>query len=122
MNVDFDALRTKHTQWRIRLNRFLTGQETLTVEEAGTHRDCALGKWIHSEGWAQFGDLKEMLDLAKIHRDMHEAVLATIRAHEAGNTTTANASLTQVETLSRKVVQQIRMVEMIVKMANSTAP
>jgi methyl-accepting chemotaxis protein len=117
MDVDFSDLRTKHAQWRIRLNKFLTGQENLTVEQAGTHRDCALGQWIHSEGRARFGDLKEMLDLAKLHRDMHDAVLATIRAKEAGDTTAATASLAEVEALSRKVVQQIRTVEMIVHVA-----
>jgi methyl-accepting chemotaxis protein len=122
MDVDFNDLRTKHAQWRIRLNKFLTGQETLTVEQAGTHRDCALGKWIHSEGRARFGDLKEMLDLAKLHRDMHDAVLATIRAKDAGNDTAAAASLAEVEALSRKVVQQIRTVEVIVNVANTAAP
>jgi methyl-accepting chemotaxis protein len=122
MDVDFNEIRTKHAQWRIRLNKFLKNQENITIEQAGTHRDCALGKWIHSEGRAQFGHLKEMLDLAKTHRDMHEAVLATIRAKEAGNPTAAAASLAEVEALSRKVVQQIRTVEMIVHVANSIDP
>lgn len=121
MDVDFHELRTMHAQWRIRLNKFLTGQENLTLEQAGTHRDCALGKWIHSDGRARFGDLKEMLELAKLHRDMHDAVIATIRAKQGGDDAGANASLAEVEALSRKVVQQIRTVEMIVNVANSVA-
>jgi len=117
MDIDFNEICHKHTQWRIRLNKFLSGQEDLTLEQAGTHRDCALGKWIHSEGRTKFGDLREMLDLAKIHRDMHEAVIATIRAKQTGNRDAADASLAAVEALSRKVVQQIHMIELIVTKA-----
>jgi methyl-accepting chemotaxis protein len=114
MDIDFTEICHKHTQWRVRLNKFLSGQEDLTLEQAGTHRDCALGQWIHSEGRTKFGDLREMLDLAKIHRDMHDAVIATIRAKQDGNRDSANASLATVDRLSRKIVQQIQAIELIV--------
>ena len=114
MDVDFNEISFKHTQWRIRLHRFLSGEENLTLEQAGTHRGCALGQWIHSEGRKNFGHLREMLDLAKVHRDMHDAVIATIRAKQAGHRDAADASLAAVEALSRKVVQQIHTIEMIV--------
>ena len=111
MPVDFDAVRNKHSQWRVRLNKFLRGEEDLTLAGAGTHRDCDLGKWIHGEGRARFGHLPEMLELAKIHRDMHDAVIRTIQSQEAGQTQQAQQALQAVQELSRKVILQINLVE-----------
>ena len=57
--LDFASARSKHLLWKSRLRDFLDGKGTLTMNEAISHKDCALGKWLYSSGLQQFGKLPE---------------------------------------------------------------
>ncbi len=43
--IDFVSARIKHLNWKVRLRLFLDGIETMTQEQAVSHKDCDLGKW-----------------------------------------------------------------------------
>ena len=44
--LDFVSARSKHLLWKSRLRDFLDGKGGLTMAEAASYKDCALGKWI----------------------------------------------------------------------------
>ena len=47
-SIDFSAAKQKHLSWRTRLRKFLAGDEAMSAEQAMSHKDCDLGKWIYA--------------------------------------------------------------------------
>jgi chemotaxis protein histidine kinase CheA len=101
---DFAAARSKHLLWKSRLRDFLDGKGTLTMAEASSHKDCALGKWLYSSGLQQFGNLPEMKQVENLHQQFHGAVREVISLKTSGNTAGSERELTRVESLSAQVV------------------
>jgi chemotaxis protein histidine kinase CheA len=102
--LDFASARSKHLLWRTRLRSFLDGEGTLTVAEASSHKDCALGKWLYSSGLQQFGKLPEMQQLENLHQQFHGAVREVISLKTSGDTARSERELTRVESLSAQIV------------------
>ena len=50
--MDFQHWRIKHRAWRTKLKSFLDGEETLTREQATSHRDCG-GRNVNRHTHAQ---------------------------------------------------------------------
>ncbi len=44
---DFAQAREKHLEWLDRLHQVLEDKATMTVEQAGSPKKCALGKWLY---------------------------------------------------------------------------
>jgi hypothetical protein len=72
--LDFALVRRKHLEWTDRLRQFLDGKTALTVEQAGSHKECALGKWLYSRGLKEYGDIAEIVELEKTHAGFHALV------------------------------------------------
>jgi chemotaxis protein histidine kinase CheA len=109
--MDFEAAREKHHQWLERLKELLAGKATMTVEQAGSPRDCALGKWLYGVGLKEYQAIPEIRILEQTHKNFHEAVRevvsATVNHHEAQ----ASEAFAHVTQLSRKVVELLYAVE-----------
>jgi methyl-accepting chemotaxis protein len=119
--VDFASARSKHLAWKSRLRNFLDGKEALTQSQAVSHRDCDLGKWLYSEGMEKYGHIGEMQKLEQQHKEMHGLIGDIIRQQEAGNTDQAEASYSQVTSLSAQVVDHLSSIEKQVKSGAGTA-
>ncbi len=70
-SFDFTQARFKHLNWKFRLRAFLDGKETITKEQAVSHHDCDLGKWLYSTGIEKYKQYSEMHELEKIHELLH---------------------------------------------------
>jgi chemotaxis protein histidine kinase CheA len=117
--LDFASARSKHLLWKSRLQDFLDGKSTLTINEAGSHKDCALGKWLYSSGLQQFGNLPEMKQLESLHQQFHGAVREVISLKTSGNTAGAERELVQVESLSGQIVSLLTGLERQVAGSNA---
>ena len=102
--LDFASARSKHLLWKTRLRDFLDGKGTLTMTEASSHKDCALGKWLYSSGLQQFGKLPEMQQLENLHQQFHGAVREVISFKTSGDTARSERELARVESLSAQIV------------------
>jgi chemotaxis protein histidine kinase CheA len=102
--LDFALARSKHLLWKSRLRDFLDGKSTLTLAEATSYKDCALGKWLYSSGLQQFGKLPEMQQLENLHQQFHGAVREVISLKTSGNTAGSERELTRVDSLSAQIV------------------
>lgn len=108
---DFDHARTAHRSWMTRLRSFLDGDSTLTEEEVVSHEDCVLGKWYYGDGKANFGHLDAMKRLEEPHIRLH-ALVGEIRAHErAGERSSAESKLGEVQSASDRIIALIDEVE-----------
>jgi chemotaxis protein histidine kinase CheA len=102
--LDFALAREKHLLWTGRLRQVLDGKLTLTQEQAGSPKDCALGKWLYSTGLNEYGDIADMHVLEAAHRQFHEAVREVIALKEKGNQNAAELALERIAPMSNHVV------------------
>jgi chemotaxis protein histidine kinase CheA len=109
--LDFALARSKHQQWFDRLREFLDGKTALTVEQAGSHKDCALGKWLYSTGLKEYGDIPEMQELEKTHAEFHGLVRNIVRLKTTGHHAQAEQESSDVKPTSQKIVELLTTVE-----------
>ena len=109
--LDFASARSKHQLWKTRLRDFLDGKSTLTINEASSHKDCALGKWLYSSGLQQFGKLPEMQQLETLHQQFHGVVREVISSKTSGDAAGAGRDLERVESLSAQIVSLLSALE-----------
>ena len=108
---DFFAARTAHLAWRQRIRDFLDGAEGLTEDEAVSHRDCKLGKWLYSFGLERYGNIPAMRTMEKEHEVLHATIRDIVRLKNEGNDTEAEARFADIEKLSGKIVFLLKQVE-----------
>jgi chemotaxis protein histidine kinase CheA len=109
--LDFAAARDKHKRWFDKLRQFLDGKTTLTVEQAGSHKDCALGKWLYSTGLKEYGDIPEMQELEKTHAGFHTLVRNIVTLKTTGQHAEAEQEFGDVKPTSEKIVELLIEVE-----------
>jgi chemotaxis protein histidine kinase CheA len=109
--LDFVQARDRHQQWLGRLRQVLQGKLALTPEEAGSSKECALGKWLYSAGLKGYGDIADMRVLEAAHREFHELVREVVARRAKGDQRAAERALTEVEPLSSKIVELLITVE-----------
>ena len=100
----FVKARDAHRAWLGRLREVLDGRKTMTLEEAGSHRLCLLGKWIYSEGLRDFGDLAEVHSLEKVHERFHQLVREIVTLKNANEAAKAEERLQELTELSERVL------------------
>ena len=108
---DFSMARNKHLIWKIRLRGFLDGHESMTREQAVSHEDCDLGKWLYNGGMNKYGAVPEMRTLEKEHIRLHAMVKMIVEAKHAGDTAAARAGLDHIDNMSDQVVALLTAVE-----------
>jgi chemotaxis protein histidine kinase CheA len=108
---DFAQARQKHQQWIGRLRQVLDNKATMTAEQAGSPRDCALGKWLYSVGLKEYGGIAEMRVLEATHRRFHELVREVVTLRAKGDPGGAERGFGQVEPLSKKIMELLTAVE-----------
>jgi chemotaxis protein histidine kinase CheA len=109
--LDFAQARDKHEQWLGRLKQFLDGKATMTMEQAGSPTECALGKWLCSAGLKEYGDIAEIGVLEATHKHFHELVRAVVALNLNGNQGQAERELSNVAPLSKKIIELLTVVE-----------
>jgi chemotaxis signal transduction protein len=109
--VDFTLARSKHLEWTDRLRQFLDGKTTLTVEQAASHKECALGKWLYSRGLKEYGDIREIVDLEKLHVAFHALVKQIVVFRAAGQFAHAEQEYGDVKPSSARIVELLTQAE-----------
>ncbi|WP_456372493.1 methyl-accepting chemotaxis protein [Thiolapillus sp.] len=109
--LDFANARTKHKLWKTRLRAFLDGEERMNEDEAVSHHDCDLGKWLYSTGMARHGSMSKMQELEKVHAEMHTLIRQVIRAKQAGDNNKAESVYNRVERYSDQIVSLLEDLE-----------
>lgn len=108
--LDFAQARDKHQQWIGRLRQLLDGKTTMTVEQAGSPTECALGKWLYSAGLKDYGDIAEMQVLEATHKRFHEHIREVVVLKANGNQGQAEREFSNVEPVSKKIIELLTIV------------
>jgi chemotaxis protein histidine kinase CheA len=102
---DFQVARAQHLRWKTRIREFLDGKQSMSKSEAVSHRDCALGKWLYSDGLRQFGHLASMQELEKSHTALHTTISDVVKLKEEGNIEKAEEAFRRIGPLSEQIVR-----------------
>jgi len=103
--LEFSMAKLAHQQWKFRLRQFLDDQEQMSTSDAVSHRDCDFGKWLYTEGLAQYGNtIPDINRLEKVHADMHQAVRNVLEQKNSGNKAQAEEGYKRVLELSGQVI------------------
>lgn len=100
-----------HKAWKARLRGFLDGRESLTLNEAVSHKHRVLGKWYYSEGLQHCGQVKAMQDLEKPRAELHQLIREIIECKEQGQMQKAEQLYQKVGPLSERISQLLDAVE-----------
>jgi methyl-accepting chemotaxis protein len=102
--VRFDAFRRAHLGWIDRLERMLAGMEAISTSEAGSGRECALGKWFYGTGQTTLGSNPSFRAIEKPHARFHDLCRTAVAAHETGKTDSAAQAVAEAKRESAAVV------------------
>jgi len=120
--LDFSLAKSKHLGWKARLKNFLEGSESLTMDQAVSHRDCDLGKWLYSNGMSNYGHMPPMQKMESLHKEMHGLVHDCINNKQSGNTQAAEQNYQNVASLSEKIVNLLTEVEANISGKQQSSP
>jgi chemotaxis protein histidine kinase CheA len=109
--LDFAHVRSRHLQWLERLRNVLDGTHAMTVEEAGSHHDCALGQWLYGPGLSEYGTIREMRLLESQHREFHELVRQIVSRQLRGEINEAQRDYARLGPASQKIIELLSVVE-----------
>jgi methyl-accepting chemotaxis protein len=102
--VVLDKARSAHLAWKGRIRGFLDGFIEMDVNQAVSHHDCVLGKWLDSEGREKYQHFPQMGSLDKVHEQMHTTIREIVALNKAGKRDQAEQLFKNIEGYSRQVV------------------
>ncbi|HXY54135.1 MAG TPA: CZB domain-containing protein [Nitrospirota bacterium] len=109
--LTFKTFKVKHRAWTTRLKDFLEGKGGLTLEQAISHKDCSLGKWMYAEGLEHFSTIPEMKSLEKVHIHLHEIVKNIVSLKGEGKAAEANAEYLKIGPISDEIINLLTVIE-----------
>lgn len=110
-SFDFTQARFKHLNWKFRLRAFLDGKETITMDQAVSHHDCDLGKWLYSTGIEKYKQYNEMHELEKVHESLHALIKKIVDLKQKGEIAQAEVEYKKVDDLSKTIIGYLDAIE-----------
>lgn len=102
--INFVQEIANHVIWNVRLRCFLDGGDCITKEQAVSHTECDLGKWLRSEGLEKCGNIAEMRELDEVHSEMHALVARIIQMNDTGDALLLKKELDRLGMLNEKII------------------
>ncbi|MGO9739691.1 MAG: CZB domain-containing protein [Desulfomonilaceae bacterium] len=110
-NLDFVSAKLKHSTWKFKLRQFLNGYQQMPESEIISERECDLGKWLYSKGFAQYGKTTQMKLLEQAHAELHATAKKIIDLKHRGDSSGAEEQMTKLEALDRKLIDLLTDIE-----------
>ena len=108
-----------HTNWKHRIRAFLDGENSLTSEQASSHFDCDLGKWLYSTGKKNYGHLSLMITFEKEHENLHEIVKQILFLKINNQQSLAEAKYAELLESSDNIIKMLAKIEKLLVETNN---
>lgn len=112
---DFAVARIMHISWKASLREFLDGKGSMTLEQAVSHTDCDLGKWLYSVGLTEYGNIPEMKEFEKVHAELHMIIKRILQLKNSGDASGAEKEYEKVDKISSKIFSLLVAIEKKIK-------
>ena len=112
--VDFSHARFMHLNWKFKIRNYLDGKETLSEEQAVSHKHCDLGKWYYEEGKSKYGQMTCMKNFEEEHEKLHNIVKSIQQLRSKGKADEAENLYNHLVTSSDNIVELLNEAEYII--------
>lgn len=110
IKLDFEQARARHLLFKSRLRSILYGIEVDEVPVL-SHYECTLGKWIYNHALKIYGHLPEMVELEKVHADIHISARELIALYKEGKVEEARKGQLEMEGIADRLVKLLALLE-----------
>jgi methyl-accepting chemotaxis protein len=100
-----------HLCWKTKVRGFLDGKGTLNEQVAFNHSHCGFGKWYENVGKTQFGNLTEMRQIEKPHRELHELIKKIHDLKQRGELEAAEREYQRIGPMSEEIVSLMKLLQ-----------
>ena len=110
ITLDFEQAKAKHLLFKSKLRSILYGAP---VDEASVLSDkvCSLGKWIADHALQAYGHVPEMIQLEKVHADIHVKARELVDLYKQGKVEAARGGLIGMEKIADDLLRLLSTVE-----------
>ena len=109
--VVLDKARAAHLAWKGKIRGFLDGFVEMDINQAVSHHDCVLGKWLDSEGREKYQHFDQMTNLDRVHEQMHTTIREIVSLQKEGKQAQAEHLFEDIEGFSKQVVGYLDQLE-----------
>ena len=96
-----------HNMWKLRLLKFMEGEQDMDPSELVDHTQCYLGKWYYSVGKESCGHLQTFKDIEPPHIELHKLAREIYELKKAGKVDEAKAKLIRVKEVAQEIVANL---------------
>ncbi|MBA3664494.1 MAG: PAS domain-containing protein [Bacteroidetes bacterium] len=110
IKLDFEQARAKHILFKSRLRSILYGID-LDQTPVLSHYECNVGKWIYNHALRAYGHLPDMVELEKVHAEIHASARHLVALYKEGKVEAARLGLQDMEKVADKLVELLTTLE-----------
>lgn len=111
IHLDFEQAKTKHLLFKSKLRSILYGAQLQDEAPVLSHFECTVGKWIYNHALKAYGHIPEMLELEKIHADIHISAKKLVTLYKENRVEEARRGLVEMEKIADHLVGLLAIVE-----------
>ncbi len=111
IQLDFEQAKAKHLLFKSKLRSILYGAQLNDEAPVLSHYECAVGKWIYSHALKAYAHIPEMLELEKVHADIHTSAGELVALYKEGKVEEARKGLILMEKIADHLVGLLTLVE-----------
>lgn len=71
VTINFQEAKARYLQFKNRLRVVLNGEISENQSAIKSQYKCAVGQWIYTESLAKSHHIKEVIEMEKVHADIH---------------------------------------------------
>jgi methyl-accepting chemotaxis protein len=105
--IDFHKAGINHLLWKRKVRAFLDDKQSFLKGEIGSSKKCELGSWLYTYGIKNYGSIKEVIELEKIHSKTHSLAFAAMEYKTKGDLSRAEAAYLQLDNISRELINKL---------------
>ncbi len=102
-----ERAKVAHSMWKLKLLKFVEGEQDVDPSEFVDHTQCYLGKWYYSEGREHCGHLQSFRDIEGPHIELHRLAREIYELKRAGRLDEAKEKLIRIKDVARLIVHNL---------------
>ena len=106
--IEFSKVRINHIHWSEQVIQALKKGELPVID---SFRDCEFGKWLHTDGWGNYGEIKEIAELEQKHKEFHKTAEEMVKFMKLKDFDKAEILLREFRRESKDLVFLLSLVE-----------
>lgn len=110
IKYEFESATVKHILFKSKVKSYLYGADT-DLEPIVNYRVCSFGQWIYEKGMPLFGNMPEMQQLEKVHKEIHDFASYLVKLKQQNQSEKALEELPNLESKANEIFALLKIVQ-----------